>query len=169
MVAQRLRDVRLGTLLLDRLTTKTEAAVDMDADLHLLTRRLIMATTWLQAQPHTQRLGIGYCGANTGAAVALQAAAALGPSIRALVSYGGCPHVARGVLPHVQTPTLLIVGTHDPTILELNQEAYDTLPDPKHLAIVPGATHDFEGPGALQEVAHLAAAWFRRYLDIESL
>jgi len=101
--------------------------------------------------------------------VVLQAAAALGPMIRALVSYGGCPNMARGVLPHVQAPTLLIVGTRDPTILELNQDAYDALPDPKHLAIVSGATHDFEEPGALQDVPHLLAEWFRRYLDVDGL
>jgi dienelactone hydrolase len=169
MLAQLLRDAWLGTLLLDSLTTQGAASVATTADLSLPTRRLITATAWLQAQPHTQRLGIGYCGASTGAAVALQAAAALGPRIGALVSYGGCPHMARKALPHVQTPTLLIVGTHDPTILELNQQAYDALPVSKHLAIVPGATHDFKAPGALQEVADLAAVWFRRYLDLKDL
>lgn len=169
LVAQILGDARLGTLLLDLLTTEDEAMCAPGVDLSLLTHRLITATHWLQAQPETKRLGIGYCGANKGAAVALQAAAALGPRIRALVSHGGRPDLARATLPHVQAPTLLIVGTRDPTILELNQAAYDALSAPKHLAIVPGATHDFAEPGALQDVAHLAAQWFRRYLNTEGL
>lgn len=169
LVAQSLRDARLGTLLLTCLAREEEAAGATEAALSLLTHRLITTTHWLQAQPDTQRLGIGYCSANTGAAVALQAAAALGPQIRALVSHGGRPDLARATLPHVQAPTLLIVGTHDPTILELNQAAYDALLTPQHLAIVPGAAHDFAEPGALQDVAHLAAQWFRRYLDIEGL
>lgn len=169
MVGQLLRDARLGTLCLDFLMTEDEAAVATVADLSLPTRRLITATRWLQAQPHTKRLGIGYWGANAGVAIALQAAAALGPMIRALVSHGGRPDLARSALPHVQAPTLLLVGTRDPTILELNQEAYDALPVPKHLAIVPGATHSFEEPGEVQDVAHLAAEWFRRYLDIDGL
>ena len=169
VVVQILRDARLGTLLLDFLMTEEEAAGATDADLSLLTHRLITATHWLQAQPDTQRFGIGYCGANTGAAVALQAAAVLGPRIRALVAHGGRPDLARATLPQVQAPTLLIVGTRDPTILELNQAAYDALRAPKHLAIVPGAAHGFEEPGASQDVAHLAAQWFRRYLDIKGL
>lgn len=169
LVAQILRDARLGTLLLACLTGEEEAAIATGTDLSLLTHRLITATQWLQAQPDAKRLGIGYCGANTGAAVALQAAAALGPRIRALVAHGGRPDLARATLPHVQAPTLLIVGTRDPTILELNQAAYDALLAPKHLAIIPGATHDFAEPGALQDAAHLAAQWFRRYLDIEGL
>jgi dienelactone hydrolase len=169
VVTQILRDARLGTLLLAGLTGEGKAAGPTAADLRLLTHRLITVTHWLQAQPDTQRLGIGYCAANTGAAVALQAAAALGPRIRALVCDGGRPDLARVTLSHVQAPTLLIVGTRDPTILELNQAAYDALRAPKHLAIVPGATHDFAEPGALQDMAHLAAPWFRHYLDLEGL
>ena len=109
-------------------------------------------------------LKIGYFGASTGAAAALQAAATFGASIGAVVSRGGRPDLAMSALERVQSPTLLIVGGLDDIVIDLNREAYGKLKAEKHLAIVPGATHLFEEPGTLQEVARLAADWFKRYL-----
>ncbi len=109
-------------------------------------------------------LDIGYFGASTGAAAALNAAATFGSTIGAVVSRGGRPDLAMAALDSVQAPTLLIVGALDDVVIELNRKAYERLKPEKHLAIVPGATHLFEEPGTLQEVARLAAAWFRRHL-----
>ena len=114
-------------------------------------------------QPQTRTLGVGYFGASTGAAAALQAAA-LGSAIGAVVSRGGRPDLAWSALDRVQAPTLLIVGGRDDLVIELNQRAYKQLKAEKQLVIIPGATHLFEEPGALQEVARLASEWFKRYL-----
>jgi dienelactone hydrolase len=130
----------------------------------MLAKRLATASQWLQAQPHTKDLSIGYFGASTGAAAALESAAALAPVIRAVVSRGGRPDLAWDALERVQAPTLLIVGGLDDVVIELNQQAYERLSAEKQLVIIPGATHLFEEPGALLEVARLAAAWFSRYL-----
>ena len=109
-------------------------------------------------------LNLGYFGASTGAAAALQAAASLGPSVGAVVSRGGRPDLAMPALGRVRSPTLLIVGGLDDIVIDLNRKAYGKLKAEKHLVIVPGATHLFEEPGTLQEVARLAADWFRRHL-----
>jgi dienelactone hydrolase len=163
-VAQHLHDAGFGTLLTDLLTKEEDASYENRFDMDLLTWRLERATQWIMEQPHCSPLAAGYFGASTGAAAALNAAATLGSSIAALVSRGGRPDLAMEALPNVQSPTLLIVGSLDDVVLELNRQAYANLKIEKHLAIVKGATHLFEEPGTLQEVARLAAAWFKRHL-----
>jgi len=163
-VAQVLQTAGLGTLLLDLLTREEDATYETRFDIDLLTRRLVAATRWLREQPRTRSLGLGYFGASTGAAAALQAAAALGSVIGAVVSRGGRPDLARSALDRVQAPTLLIVGGEDHVVIDLNQQAYARLQGEKQLVIIPGAGHLFEEPGTLQEVARLASQWFVRYL-----
>ncbi|HSE89900.1 MAG TPA: dienelactone hydrolase family protein [Candidatus Binatia bacterium] len=162
-VAQVLQSAGMGTLLMDLLTPREDATYETRFDIDLLTRRLERATQWLM-DPPSASLDIGYFGASTGAAAALQAAATFGPSIGAVVSRGGRPDLAMSALDRVQSPTLLIVGGLDDIVIDLNRQAYDKLTVEKHLAIVPGATHLFEEPGTLQEAARLAADWFKRYL-----
>jgi dienelactone hydrolase len=163
-VAQVLRKEGLGTLLIDLLTPKEDETYRTRFDIDLLTSRLTAATKWLMKQPQTKNLSIGYFGASTGAAAALQAAAQLGGAIRAVVSRGGRPDLAWSALSRVQSPTLLIVGGFDDAVIPLNQQAYDQLKAKKEMAIIPGATHLFEEPGALEKVAELAADWFLRHL-----
>jgi putative phosphoribosyl transferase len=163
-VAQVLQRAGLGTLLMDLLTPREDATYETRFDIDLLTQRLERATQWFRGEPQTRSLNIGYFGASTGAAAALRAAATLGPSIGAVVSRGGRPDLAMSALARVQSPTLLIVGGFDAVVIELNRQAYGELTAEKRLAIVPGATHLFEEPGTLEEVARLAADWFERYL-----
>lgn len=163
-VAQVLQGAGLGTLLLDLLTREEDASYANRFDIDLLTWRLERATQWVMEQPRSKSLDTGYFGASTGAAAALQAAATFGNSIGAVVSRGGRPDLAMAALPNVESPTLLIVGGLDYEVLELNRRAYQKLKTEKHLEIVPGATHLFEEPGTLQEVARLAAQWFNRHL-----
>ena len=163
-VAQVLQSAGMGTLLIDLLTPREDASYETRFDIDLLTWRLERATQWLMDQPKTKSLQVGYFGASTGAAAALQAAATFGPSIGAVVSRGGRPDLAMAALDGVQSPTLLIVGGLDDIVIDLNREAYGKLQAKKHLAIVPGATHLFEEPGTLQEVARLAADWFKKHL-----
>ena len=164
VVAQALRQAGIGTLLMDLLTEQEDAVYETRFNIDLLTDRLLLATHWLQEQPGTQHLAIGYFGASTGAAAALKAAASLGASIGAVVSRGGRPDLAEEALMHVQSPTLLIVGGNDKAVLHLNREAFARLPGEKELVIVPRATHLFEEPGALEEVAQEATQWFKHYL-----
>jgi dienelactone hydrolase len=163
-VAQVLHRSGMGTLLMDLLTTEEDSVYENRFDIDLLTWRLERATQWLMEQPESKTLDIGYFGASTGAAAALQAAATFGTSIGAVVSRGGRPDLAMPVLERVESPTLLIVGGLDDIVIDLNRKAYAKLKAEKHLAIVPGATHLFEEPGTLQEAARLAAEWFKRYL-----
>jgi dienelactone hydrolase len=163
-VADNLNEAGYGILLMDLLTKQEDAKYENRFDIDLLTWRLERATQWLMEQPHCSALDIGYFGASTGAAAALNAAATFGSTIGAVVSRGGRPDLAKEALANVQSPTLLIVGGLDDVVIDLNRQAYEKLKSEKHLAIVKGATHLFEEPGALQEVARLAAAWFRRYL-----
>lgn len=163
-VAQVLQSAGLGTLLFDLLTREEDATYETRFDIDLLTRRLEAATRWLLKQPQTKTLSTGYFGASTGAAAALQAAAALGPVIGAVVSRGGRPDLAHSVLTQVQAPTLLIVGGKDHVVIDLNRQAYAYLRGEKQLVIIPGATHLFEEPGTLQEVARIASQWFVRHL-----
>lgn len=163
-VADTLREAGLGTLLID-LLTRAEEIIDMQTaelrfDIGLLAGRLIGATDWLQSSTRTAGLPIGYFGASTGAAAALVAATERPDAVSAIVSRGGRPDLAEGALELVRAPTLLIVGGADVGVIELNREAYDRLEVEKELAIVPGATHLFEEPGALEEVARLAGDWF---------
>jgi putative phosphoribosyl transferase len=163
-VAQVLQQAGLATLLMDLLTPDEEAfdvhTAALRFDIELLARRLVEATRWLVVQPQTAPLPIGCFGASTGAAAALVAAAELPDLIEAVVSRGGRPDLAGEALRQVVAPTLLIVGARDPVVLELNRKALAALPGEKRLEIVPGATHLFEEPGALETAAQLAKNWF---------
>ena len=166
-VAQELRRSGLGTLLMDLLTSEEEA-VDartghLRFDIDLLAERLGAATDFLRDDPRTSRLAVGYFGASTGGGAALLAAADRPAEVGAVVSRGGRPDLAGAALPRVQAPTLLIVGGRDEPVIEMNREALAGLRCEKRLEIVPGATHLFEEPGTLDEVARLAAAWFGRH------
>jgi len=163
-VARVLQDAGMGTLLFDLLTEEEAADRAKVFDIDLLSERLMAATDWLQEQALPDGMRLGYFGASTGAAAALEAAAKLGPAIAAVVSRGGRPDLAEPHLARVVAPTLLIVGELDPPVIDLNRAAYDLLNTEKDLAIVPGATHLFEEPGALEQVAELASGWFRRFL-----
>lgn len=164
LVAQMLHRAGMGTLLIDLLTKEEDSIYENRFDIDLLTWRLERATQWLMEQPRTSSLDIGFFGASTGAAAALQAAATFGSSIGAVVSRGGRPDLAMPALDRVQSPALLIVGGLDDIVIDLNRKAYAKLKTEKHLAIVPGATHLFEEPGTLEEAARLAAEWFKRHL-----
>ena len=163
-VARVLRDAGIGTLLMDLLTVQEDQTYETRFDIDLLARRLIVATDWLLHEPQWKKMAIGYFGASTGAAAALRAAAHLGDRIAAVVSRGGRPDLAGGhALRQVTAPTLLLVGGWDEAVIGLNQAACDAMICEKSLSIVPGATHLFEEPGTLEEVAHQAAAWFSQY------
>ncbi len=167
-VASVLQSAGIGTLLFD-LLTEEEGVIDnrtshLRFDIGLLAERLIQVTHWIQGNSSTQHLKVGYFGASTGGAAALVAAAVLGLQINAIVSRGGRPDLAEDALPDVKSPTLLIVGGFDKTVIALNRQAYDQLRCEKTLEIVPAATHLFEEPGKLEEVAKIASDWFVRYL-----
>lgn len=166
-VAEALNDAGLATLLFDLLTADEEA-VDMRTrhlrfDIGLLAERLVAAVDWLGEQPSTAELAIGCFGASTGAAAALIAAARRPQVVGAVVSRGGRPDLAGDMLDQVAAPTLLVVGGADPEVLELNRQAAARLAD-HHVEVVPGATHLFEEPGALEAVADHATRWFARHL-----
>jgi len=146
---------------MDLLTRAEDATYETRFDIDLLTRRLEAATQWLKEQPQTRALTIGYFGASTGAAAALEAAASLDRQVGAVVSRGRRPDLAHEALGQVRSPTLLIVGSLDDVVIELNRAAYRLLNCEKQLEIVPGATYLFEEPGTLEEVARLAAQWFK--------
>ena len=156
----------IGTLLFDLLTVAEERRDRLDAslrfDIGLLTRRLAAATRWLREQQWSQALSVGYFGASTGAAAAL--AASVECEVSAIVSRGGRPDLAGAALPRVTAPTLLVVGSHDPVVIDLNRRALAELVCEARLEIVEGATHLFEEPGTLEQVAALATAWFQRWL-----
>jgi putative phosphoribosyl transferase len=162
-VARELNRAGLGTLLVDLLTAEEAGKRDAVFDVELLAARLGAVTSWLRAQAEAGGLGTGYFGASTGAAAALWAASD-DPSVRAVVSRGGRPDLARTRLAQVRAPTLLIVGGRDEVVLELTRSAADQLAGEHRLDVVPGATHLFEEPGALETVAVLARDWFLRYL-----
>lgn len=168
-VARVLRERRIATLLFD-LLTRDEEAFDLKTaalrfDTGLLAKRLVDATRWLDRLDEVRELSIGYFGASTGGGAALVAAAQLGSEIKAVVSRGGRPDLAgEEALRRVVSPTLLIVGERDPVVLQLNEEAFRLLRCEKELVVIPGATHLFEEPGALEEVARLAAEWFERHM-----
>lgn len=163
-VANELREGGIGTLLIDLLTAEEDENYATRFDISLLSERLIEVVRWLHTQPETNSLSIGFFGASTGAAAALMVAADLGSEIAAVVSRGGRPDLAMAVLNTVVAPTLLIVGGNDFEVLELNQQAYQALSAIKKLEIVPKATHLFEEPGTLEQVATLARKWFLKYL-----
>jgi putative phosphoribosyl transferase len=166
-VADALEQAGLATLLFDLLTVSEEADRTNVFDIGLLARRLLDVTTSLSSRPDTRDLRIGYFGASTGAAAALSAAADPQARISAIVSRGGRPDLAGTALEQVAAPTLLIVGGRDTTVLDLNRAAQARLRCENRLEIVPGATHLFEEPGALERVAELAANWFTTHLATE--
>ena len=163
-VAQTLQQRGLATLLLDLLEEREADDRRKVFDIDLLADRLLGATTWLRQRPATADLPLGYFGASTGAGAALQAAARMPEAVAAVVSRGGRPDLAMPWLARVAAPTLLIVGGHDWPVIEMNQEALAKLTCPKELIIVPGATHLFEEPGTLEQVAGHAGDWFERHL-----
>lgn len=168
-VAGVLQEAGLATLLID-LLTQQEEAIDMYTmhlrfDIGLLADRLMGITLWIEQEPRTRTLRIGYFGASTGAGAALMAAANQGERIGAIVSRGGRPDLADQALVLVRAPTLLIVGENDPQVLVLNQQALDVLgAEEKMLVTIPNATHLFEEPGTLEEVARIAKDWFAAHL-----
>lgn len=166
-VAAELNKARIATLLIDLLTPEEEIEDDLTAKLRfnidLLTERLISATHWLNQYKAAEKFAIGYFGASTGAASALAAASRLTDVIKAVVSRGGRPDLAGAALAFVRAPTLLIAGERDPIVIGLNEAALKELNVEKRLAIVPGATHLFEEPGALEKVSSLARDWFLKY------
>lgn len=163
-VAQALNEVGLATLLFDLLTKDEEADRANVFDIELLAKRLLNATAWLRLQKGFSETPIGYFGASTGAAAALWAAAAPSSHAMAVVSRGGRADMAAPRLAKVHAPTLLIVGGYDDVVIELNQQAQAQLKCKNQLVIIPGATHLFEEPQALEKVSELASDWFRRYL-----
>jgi dienelactone hydrolase len=168
-VAGVLRDAGLGTLLFDLLTAEEERVDARTAhlrfDIPLLAERVAGVTSWLRQYPQTRALRVGYFGASTGAAAALVAAARQPEAVAAVVSRGGRPDLAGEDLPRVQAPTLLIVGGNDIPVIPLNRQAYEQLGAAvKELVIVPGASHLFEEPGTLEQVARLASEWLTRHL-----
>jgi len=172
-VAQVLQSQGIATLLFD-LLTRAEESVDeftgkLRFDIPFLAERLIGSTHWVMQRPDLQSLAIGYFGASTGAGAALVAAARLPEAVSAVVSRGGRPDLAGDALRSVAVPTLLIVGGNDEPVIGMNQTALARLKCPeKKLIIIPGATHLFEEPGTLEEVARIAAGWFTQYLATAS-
>jgi putative phosphoribosyl transferase len=162
-VARYLQQGRVATLLIDLLTPDEADDRRKVFDIDLLADRVLVAKTWLEQGDRTKGLGIGYFGASTGAGAALQAAARDPSSIQAVVSRGGRPDLAEAYLPSVTAPTLLIVGGDDEPVIEMNRAAYRCLACPKRLVIIPGASHLFEEPGTLDQVAEHARAWFQQH------
>jgi putative phosphoribosyl transferase len=163
-VAKTLSERGVGTLLLDLLTTEEDRHYQTRFDIPLLATRLTAALEWCGTRPELKTASLGLFGASTGAAAALETAAEAGDSVRAVVSRGGRPDLAGPFLRLVRCPTLLIVGGNDSDVLKLNEAAFAELTCEKQLVVVPGATHLFEEPGMLEEVARLAGDWFERHL-----
>jgi dienelactone hydrolase len=171
-VAETLQSHGIATLLMDLLTTSEEEVDRRTAQLRfnirLLARRLVGATTWTLRQPDLRGLSVGYFGASTGAAAALVAAAQLSRTVAAVVSRGGRPDLAGNALGSVRAPTLLIVGGNDEAVVDLNERALAELGcSERKLVVIPGATHLFEEPGALEEVASVAAGWFSGHFALK--
>ena len=165
-VAEQLQEKGLATLLLDLLTEREDEVYETRFDIGFLSLRLREVVQWAMVYPETKGLNIGFFGASTGAASALQVAGEVGENVRAVVSRGGRPDLAgSGALSKVTAPTLFIVGGLDFGVVELNQAAFDELVCIKQMNIVSGATHLFEEPGKLEEVALLAGMWFEKYLS----
>jgi putative phosphoribosyl transferase len=167
-VARRINAAGMATLLIDLLTPDEEEVDMMTAEfrfnIDLLARRLVDATKWVKKNMETKMLVVGYFGASTGAAAALMAAARLPTYVKAVVSRGGRPDLAAKYLSRVEAPTLLIVGGNDPEVIEMNREAMRLIRAEKKLEVIPGATHLFEEPGKLEDVARLSIDWFQNHL-----
>ena len=167
-VAREINAAGIATLLIDLLTQEEEAVDEFTGEfrfnIDLLAQRLVHATEWVKKNPNTKSLVVGYFGASTGAAAALIAAAKLPEQVKAIVSRGGRPDLAGQHLPNVKAPTLLIVGGDDAQVIELNKQASQQMKTQKKIVVVPGATHLFEEPGKLEEVARLAISWFSKHI-----
>ena len=168
-VARVLKEAGLGTLLFD-LLTREEEVIDsftrhLRFDIPLLAERLVGAARWIETLQEAKGLRVGFFGSSTGGGAALMASAQLGETVGAVVSRGGRPDLASAWLSKVKSPTLLLVGELDPVVIELNQSALNRLSCPKELCLIPGATHLFEEPGTLENAAHQAAEWFKKYLS----
>lgn len=163
-VAGVLYEAGLATLLIDLLSKEEDAVYQTRFDIDLLTERLGLVVDWLKKEADTKDLSLGLFGSSTGAAAALRLAALLGPAVHSVVSRGGRPDLAMDLLDQVSAPTLFIVGGADFGVIELNQQAYDRLTCEKQFEIVTDATHLFEEPGCLEEVARLAKEWFIKHL-----
>jgi putative phosphoribosyl transferase len=167
-VAGILHDAGLATLLVDLLTEEEDEldrrTRELRFDIALLAERLLAALNWLAGDPATRELAVGLFGASTGAAAALVTAASR-PDVHAVVSRGGRPDLAGAALREVRAPTLLLVGGADPVVLDLNRKAIGALAGQTELVVVPGASHLFEEPGALEQVARVARDWFARFLS----
>lgn len=164
-VADVLNQYGIATLLFDLLTSEEDRDHESRFNMPLLAERLVKVTEWLSQRPETKGLPVGYFGASTGAAAAMIAASRFGSRVACIVSRGGRPDLAMDVVDSVCSPMLLIVGSKDPIVLELNRTVYDALPGIKELSIVAGASHLFEEPGMLDEVTRRAAGWFRAHLE----
>jgi putative phosphoribosyl transferase len=164
MVGELMQQHGIGTLLFDLLTEEEDRVYENRFNIDLLVSRLIEATEWLMQYKVTKNVPVAYFGASTGAASALRAAAYFGKNIKAVVSRGGRPDLALNALPMVTAPTLLIVGQMDVPVIKMNKLAFDQLKSIKEMKIIPGATHLFEEPGKLMEVADMAIDWYKEYL-----
>ena len=168
-VAKDINHAGIATLLIDLLTAEEEKIDESTGEfrfnIDLLAERVVETTQWLKKNSATQHLAVGYFGASTGAAAALMAAAKLPELVKAVVSRGGRPDLAAESLPQVKVPTLLIVGSEDRAVIEMNREAMKLMVSEKRLEIVPGATHLFEEPGKLEQVSKLAIHWFSKHLS----
>jgi putative phosphoribosyl transferase len=163
-VAGVLQEAGIATLLMDLLAESEVQDRDKVFDIDLLAGRLLSAMDWIKSFSDTASLECGYFGASTGAAAALQSAAARPDSVKAIVSRGGRPDLAEEYLPLVKAPTLLIVGGEDRPVISLNKHAFDRMACEKEIRIIPGATHLFEEPGTLETVADMASDWFLEHL-----
>ncbi|MDH4330245.1 MAG: dienelactone hydrolase family protein [Candidatus Moranbacteria bacterium] len=163
-VSKCLNKAGLSTLLFDLLTEKEDEIYENRFDIPLLVERIKVATTWVKNHPELKDFSVGYFGASTGAATAIEAAADADLGIKAVVSRGGRPDLAENYLSKISSPTLLIVGGNDDAVIDLNKSAFEKISAKKELSIVPGATHLFEEPGALEKVCELSSSWFQKYL-----
>lgn len=163
-VAEHLQQGGIGTLLIDLLMPAEAEDRENVFDIDLLADRVLVASAWLREHPRTKQLPLGYFGASTGAAAALQAAAQSPFQPTAIVSRGGRPDLAERWLPEITAPTLLLIGGEDQPVIEMNEQAYRLLLCPKQLTIIPGATHLFEEPGTLEQVAELALRWIQGHV-----
>ena len=163
-VAEYLQENGFATLLFDLLTVKEDEIYENRFDIDLISERLKIVTEWITKQPATNKLKTGYFGASTGSAAAIKVSVDLENKISAIVSRGGRPDLAATEVSDLNTPTLLIVGGNDRIVIELNSMVFDKIRTDKKMEIISGATHLFEEPGALEEVARLAAEWFKKYL-----
>jgi dienelactone hydrolase len=168
-VADMLNKNNMATLLTDLLTENEDKEYENRFNIDLLTERLISVTNYVAELPEVKNLPLGYFGASTGSASALKSAVRLAKKISAVVSRGGRPDLANSELMDVKAPTLLIVGSLDTDVIILNEDAYSKLKCEKEIQIVKGATHLFEEPGKLDEVANLATSWFKKYLVLHTI